>query len=727
MQATIFVLIFVLCFPIIGCKKKKGKTADPIIGEVEKTADDEGTGTALGGCFAIKSEDGLSLTIVPEINSYKLEQRLESTPQAKSVVYLRPLPNGNTLIFDANRQYLSTTDDGKVRSLPEASISSEWSIQKLDEDKKIELSQKNLALNFNTNSDVTATEERRSFLIESQDIDCVSPLHDEPIINFTAKTTNQNMGVDQPVYGFVDLHNHLVSNVGFDGHVIAGQTFHPYGIHKALDSCKGEHGTDGLRDFSGIVQREQLKHSNTGYPSFSDWPNWDGFSHQIGYYKWLQRAFLGGLRLFNMLATNNKVLCKITSGDLDCDDMKTVDRQLDEFLKLIEYIDWEEGGPGKGWLQVATSPSEAREIIAGGKLAVILGIEVPELFNCTKDSCTKEKIDAGLQKYYDKGVRYIFPLHGYDNGFGGSALFTNFYNVANYVANGAYYDVVDCADLGVTAGGMNHDGNLSTVEKLAAAVFGENLDFPTYPPSQSGHCNSRGLTENGRYLIEQLMDKKVLFDIDHMSLPTFRDVVPLAAARNYPLFSSHSNIMSLRKERNESQLTDEKLGAIRDSGGLVALISHQTETDETLKQSSDCSGSTQNFTRSMNYLENIWRQNERAYADMGIGIGVDANGYAKALAPRFGPKACANIDSASNQSTPVTYPFTNFDGSGEFGPLVTGEKTFDFNTEGLATIGLLPEFIQDLKNIQTPTSTMDALMNSAEKFLKAWEQAEASP
>ena len=39
------------------------------------------------------------------------------------------------------------------------------------------------------------------------------------------------------------------------------------------------------------------------------------------------------------------------------------------------------GGPGKGWLQIAYSAEEARQIIGENKLAVILGVEVDSLGN----------------------------------------------------------------------------------------------------------------------------------------------------------------------------------------------------------------------------------------------------------------------------------------------------------------------------------------------------------
>ena len=66
----------------------------------------------------------------------------------------------------------------------------------------------------------------------------------------------------------------------------------------------------------------------------------------------------------------------------DCDDMPAVDRQLAAAKPMEQYVDAQYGGPGQGWFRIAYSAAEARQIINSGKLAVVLGIEVDELFGC---------------------------------------------------------------------------------------------------------------------------------------------------------------------------------------------------------------------------------------------------------------------------------------------------------------------------------------------------------
>jgi microsomal dipeptidase-like Zn-dependent dipeptidase len=57
---------------------------------------------------------------------------------------------------------------------------------------------------------------------------------------------------------------------------------------------------------------------------------------------------------------------------------------------------------------------------------------------------------------------------------------------------------------------------------------------------------------------------------------------------------------------------------------------------------------------------------------------------------------------------------------------VTGTRYWDFNLDGLANYGLLPDFLQDLRNVGINAPQMDALFESAEDYIKMWEKVEAA-
>src|SRR5262249_6150662 len=81
-----------------------------------------------------------------------------------------------------------------------------------------------------------------------------------------------------------------------------------HGDHTILDDTVGvgtKDGTNGRR----------------GAPSFEGWPKWSSTTHQQVYYRWLERAWRGGLRLISMLAVTNEALCKSSKHlrTADCD------------------------------------------------------------------------------------------------------------------------------------------------------------------------------------------------------------------------------------------------------------------------------------------------------------------------------------------------------------------------------------------------------------------------
>ena len=57
---------------------------------------------------------------------------------------------------------------------------------------------------------------------------------------------------------------------------------------------------------------------------------------------------------------------------------------------------------------------------------------------------------------------------------------------------------------------------------------------------------------------------------------------------------------------------------------------------------------------------------------------------------------------------------------------VTGTRYWDFNLDGLANYGLLPDFLQDLRNVGINAAQMDALFESAEDYIEMWEKSEAA-
>jgi hypothetical protein len=69
------------------------------------------------------------------------------------------------------------------------------------------------------------------------------------------------------------------------------------------------------------------------------------------------------------------------------------------------------------------------------------------------------------------------------------------------------------------------------------------------------------------------------------------------------------------------------------------------------------------------------------------------------------------------------YPFTAAATGQSMNRSVVGKKTFDINSEGLAHIGMLADFIADMAIQGLRSEDLGPLLQSAEGYLSLWERA----
>jgi hypothetical protein len=108
-----------------------------------------------------------------------------------------------------------------------------------------------------------------------------------------------------------------------------------------------------------------------------------------------------------------------------------------------------------------------------------------------------------------------------------------------------------------------------------------------------------------------------------------------------------------------------------------------------------------------------------------VGMGSDFNGIAGHVGPRFGSGSCGGNglertkqEAANNR---LVYPFT-LPGFGTFSNQVSGQRTFDFNYDGLAHIGLLPDMVADLKNVGLTDQQLQPLFGGAQAYINSWSK-----
>src|SRR5262249_30268097 len=248
--------------------------------------------------------------------------------------------------------------------------------------------------------------------------------------------------------GIADTHAHLTAQLECGGSFFWGSTY-------SEAATEEERLREALGPREGGLTIGEFQEGREGYPSFKDWPRFTTLYYQQAYLDWIHRAFENGLRLVCCLCVNNESFYKRLYGDDSIpptpiqviarrlmppqvpyrDNKAVIDHQIDLIKSIEQYVAEKQNG----WLQIAYSPEEAREIVGKGKLAIVLGIEVDSLGNWRtpgdleqeardKNTDARTVIRCELERLYQMGVRQITPIHLSDNPFGGAALYNVLFN-----------------------------------------------------------------------------------------------------------------------------------------------------------------------------------------------------------------------------------------------------------------------------------------------------------
>ncbi|MCW2666583.1 MAG: Sphingolipid ceramide N-deacylase, partial [Frankiales bacterium] len=541
----------------------------------------------------------------------------------------------------------------------------------------------------------------------------------------------------QPVQGFFEAHVHGMAYEFLGGELRCGQPWHPYGVEYALGNC-----TEDGNVYNGALevglagkspQEPVTAYDPVGWPTFGYWPQHDTLTHEQYYWRWLERAYLGGLRLTTNLLVDNTALCQLFPVKKNsCNEMDGVRLQAQRLYELQDYVDAQSGGPGEGWLRIVSTPAQARKTINAGRLAIVLGIEVSVLFDCGEvldvPQCTQAQIDQRLQEVFDMGVRQMELVNKFDNalsgvtGDGGSTGVV--VNTGNRYVTGHFWDMRSCP--AEPAHSHEHDRTqphvadgtpegAEPVDVLAGRVleqFGgvtRGYAAPLYPPGP--HCNARGLTPLGKHLITGMIAKGMVFDPDHMSALAQRQALDLV----------------------EQQILPAELAAAKKAGRAPALpavmSSHSWANDTVYQRIYRLNGVVAPRTADADTFAGRWAQHRRFAADnapagydFGMGYGADTNG----LGGQPGPRTAAK--------TPLTYPASGWPapiGGVTLRQQRSGLRTYDITTDGVAHYGLFADWFRELRLAADDTQqalgggaaiTRD-MLHGAESYLGLWERA----
>lgn len=525
--------------------------------------------------------------------------------------------------------------------------------------------------------------------------------------------------------GFVDLHTHPLSTLGFGGKLIYGgvdvgallpadpdcnHNVRATSMQQALGHDNSTHGGwDLLHNRCGDAIRTAVLHQvqtgnnaanepddASGAPDFPDWPVWNDITHQKMWVDWIRRAYNGGLRVIVALAVNNKTLGDMTAGpgDFATDDLSSADREIAETVSFVNRH--------SDFMEVAYNSADVQRIVNANKLAVVLGVEIDNIGNLNTLGRPPEpnEISAAIGHLFDGGVRYVFPIHLLDNQFGGTAVYQNLMNFSNRRETGHWWNLVCAKDSSI---GYQFDphafsgllANAGAVAKLGPGVDKEFNTLPTYP--KCGQVNSLGLTVQGVAAIKEMMKRGMLIDIDHMSQNAANDAIALAQSvprGGYPLNSGHNAVRDPKgTSNNERTLTSQQYAAIGRMHGMAGVL---------------FSADFDAYTWIQKYLTVIQSMGAPSGSPQGdiaaAAFGTDTDGLALGMPPRSG----------SSVQYSTAFPMSSL-----------GTKSWDYNRDGVAHYGMLVDFLADARTAPAGADLIDNnLMNGAQYFFDTWHRAE---
>jgi microsomal dipeptidase-like Zn-dependent dipeptidase len=576
-----------------------------------------------------------------------------------------------------------------------------------------------------------------------------------------------------PLTGFVDLHAHPLSNIGFAGHLLFGgiddngpmpalTTAQAAGVsgncplgyaRSPSDSLGVENPIHGGANPGALILNNPLTpnlvnnpnpcgntirdiaihviqfanngwdppdsiYTQSAFPQFPNWPVWNDLTRQRMYYAWIQRAHQYGLNVMVALAVNSVAFSILDQGDTPFDDQTSGDQQIAEIQNLVARH--------PDFMAVAYSSADLHNIVSQGKLAVIIGVELDNLGDFMPASPPSDAAVVNeVNRLYAEGVRYVFPVHLVDNAFGGTAINNDTFNYATFVEEGHWWNI-QCANAadGIT---YNFSGAPGFLGAIVAGIGGP----PQYPSCPAGQRNASGLTHAGTVAIQQMMRNGMLIDIDHMSQNTASTALTIAESQGtgnslsvlaggpYPMNSGHSGLRMCctGDERSNSSDTYRRIGNIH---GMAGIGSSGVDAPSWLSA----------YINAVNAMSN-----NGTVPGIVAGFGTDTDGLALGMPPPALAVAAPTGFSSNGQAT-CPSGYTTFFIVGcvssapvvygpNFQPSATGNQTWNYNSVGVAHYGMLPDFLQDVAFRPGGADIVNNhIMKGAQYFYETWQLAE---
>jgi hypothetical protein len=197
------------------------------------------------------------------------------------------------------------------------------------------------------------------------------------------------------------------------------------------------------------------------------------------------------------------------------------------------------------------------------------------------------------------------------------------------------------------------------------------------------------------------MKAGLLIDTAHMSSNATDTTLTLAGKAGYPVVYSHGG-KRWGSKPSERGLNDEQFQGIEDSGGIIGLGTGSSKDEPT--------------------FPGEWLQRYLEVARVGpVALGSDLNGMAEQI------EVVGELDYPTDAIRKADWSTTRRTQS--LSRFQLGMKQFDVSRDGIAHIGMLPDFLAAIRNrTDYPeriewNRTFDQIFHSAHDFIATWEKA----
>ena len=305
-------------------------------------------------------------------------------------------------------------------------------------------------------------------------------------------------------------------------------------------------------------------HDPVGWPTFKDWPAPHSLTHEGTYYKWMERAWRGGLRIFVNLLVENNQLCKVYPLKRNsCDDMdvdppagaRTCDKLAALHRRAVRR-------PRQGLVPHRHRPVPGPPGHQRGQARGRHGhrdqrpVRLHDQARRPGPSCTKASIDrqldAGAPRWacarwsWSTSSTTRSPASPATTGTTGILV-----NAANFLETGSFWEMQHCP--------AGHGPEVHDSDQLAApgprpvtqqdALFGAiqqqyGVTLPRAPAlrRRAALQHARPDRRSASYTIRGMAKRHMIFDPDHMSVQARKKAArPRSRRCSYPgVVSSHS-------------------------------------------------------------------------------------------------------------------------------------------------------------------------------------------